>query len=227
MVSTVHSLHKLFGLGLILALTGCNAVTEDARRTLEYAFAKTPDVELSAEELREFPYTALYVNQDGSPQSLVVLGYIDGEGEDAEFSWISADRETLVTRHGRVIRTLDLHTNLLAISALDSDPLRCIVTHPGDCLRTWQRDMDFAVGERRFTRRASSVFEVVGPTRIQLPEGETQVVHVRERVSIALTDKSFMNEFWIEDDGHVVKSRQRILFNEPSFTLTQAKWVGR
>lgn len=212
---------------LVVGLSACTAVTEDARRTLEYAFTDNEDVVLSDQELQEFPYTALYVNQEGSPQSLVVLGYIDGEDDAANYSWVSADNETLVTRRGRVVRTLDLHNNLLATSDLASDPLRCIVTRPDECLRTWQRDLDFEVDGRRFTRQASSVFKVEGETTLQLPAGEAEVTHVREIVDIALSDASFENEFWIEEDGHVVKSRQRILFNEPSFTLTQAKWVGR
>lgn len=220
-------LSRLFIVTVVLGLSACTAVTEDARRTLEYAFADEKGFELSSEELREFPYTALYVNQDGSPQSLVVLGYVDGEGDDANFSWVSQDEETLVTRGGRVIRTLDLHNNLQATSDLASDPLRCIVTRPEECLRTWQRELDFEVDGRHFTRLASSIFKVEGETTLQLPAGEVDVVHVREIVDIELTDESFENEFWIEEDGHVVKSRQRILFNEPSFTLTQAKWVGR
>ncbi|MGX5913538.1 YjbF family lipoprotein [Aliidiomarina sp. Khilg15.8] len=223
----MHSLKKILALGAVLTLTACNAVTDDAKRTLEYAFEKRPDVELSAQELEEFPYTALYVNQDGSPRSLVVLGYADSDGGTEVLSWISSDRETLVTRHGRVVRTVDLHTNLLATSDVDSDPLRCIVTNPESCLRSWQRALDFEVEGKRFSRLASSTFKVLGPTTINLPAGETDVVHVREVVDVNLTDKSFVNDFWIENDGHVVKSRQHILFNEPSFTLTQAKWVGR
>lgn len=211
----------------MLALTACNAVTDDAKRTLEYAFKDRPNVELSAQELEEFPYTALYVNQEGSPRSLVVLGYADGEADAEKLSWVSSDQETLVTRRGRLVRTVDLHNNLLATSDLGSDPLRCIVTDPESCLRTWQRELDFEVGDRRFTRLASSTFKILGPTTIELPSGAADVVHVHETVNVELTDNSFVNEFWIEKDGHVVKSRQKVLFNEPSFTLTQAKWVGR
>lgn len=214
--------------GLLLSLTACNAVTGEARRTIEYMFTKTPDYEMTAEEISEFPYTALYMNQEGSPQSLVVLGYVDGEKPAQNFSWVSEDRETIVTRQGRVIRTEGLHANLTGLSDLSADPLLCVVTSPADCDMSWTRNQDFNLRDgTHLSRRVHSEFEVDGEQRLILPAGEVEVTLVREHVEIELEKLRYVNEFWIEADGHVVKSKQWVLYNEPRFTLTQVKWVGR
>lgn len=214
--------------GLLLSLTACNAVTGEAKRTIEYMFEKTPDYVMSAEQISEFPYTALYVNQDGSPQSLVVLGYVDGTLQAQNFSWISAERETVVTRNGRVIRTEGLHANLTGLSSIEHDPLRCVVTARSDCNLQWSRYHDFELRNgTRISRHVESRFEISGEESLLLPSGETTVTLVREHVDVAVDKQHYVNEFWIEADGHVVKSRQGVLHNEPHFTLTQVKWVGR
>ena len=211
-----------------MSLIGCNAVTGEAKRTIEYMLTKTPDYEMTAEEISEFPYTALYMNQEGSPQSLVVLGYIDGDMQTQNFSWVSQERETIVTRNGRVIRTEGLHANLTGLSDLGTDPLLCIVTSPQDCVLSWTRNQDFILRDgTSLSRRVHSEFEVADEQRLALPGGEVDVTLVREYVEIGLHKRRYVNEFWIEADGHVVKSKQWVLHNEPRFTLTQVKWVGR
>lgn len=221
---------------LCLSVVGCNAVTGEAKRTIEYIFRDIPDYELTAQEIDEFPYTALYINQEESPQSLVVLGYADSyvdENADGaavvqNFSWVSQERETIVTRQGRIIRTEGLHANLTGLSDLQADPLHCVVTSPANCDLNWTRHHDFTLRDgTRISRRVSSEFEIGGEQALSLPAGETNVTLVREHVDVELEGHRYVNEFWIEADGHVVKSKQWTLYNEPRFTLTQVKWVGR
>ncbi|RUO30128.1 YjbF family lipoprotein [Aliidiomarina sedimenti] len=207
--------------GLVTAIVGCTAVTEETRATLEYAFSKPDDVQLSADEINDFPYTALYAKWDDSAQILIVLGYIDS----GEYNWVSADRETMVTVNGRVVRTAGVDYELMAVSNLSQDPLQCVVTAPANCALSWQRQIDIGTEDSRYTRSVRSEFRILGDEVLQLPSGEYQVTRVEEHGTIG--SQKFHNTFWIEADGHVVKSRQLIVPERKLLELTQVKWVGR
>ena len=205
-------------------VTGCNAVTGEAKRTIEYLLEQSPEVNLTAEEIEAFPYTALYMNMENTSQSLVVLGYVDGDN----FSWVSGENETVVTRHGRIIRTIGLHANLTGISNLANDPLACVITEPERCPTEWERAHDFELRDgQQISRAVHSRFERGERAPLSLPGGAVTATFVREHVQVDMGKRNYVNEFWIEDDGHIVKSRQMALFNEPRFSLTQVKWVGR
>ena len=209
---------------VLTLVTGCNAVTGEAKRTIEYLSEQSPEANLTAEEIEAFPYTALYMNMENASQSLVVLGYVDGNN----FSWVSGENETVVTRHGRIIRTIGLHANLRGISNLADDPLTCVVTEPERCPTEWERVHDFELRNgQQISRAVGSRFERGERAVVNLPGGEVTATLVREHVHVDMGARNYVNEFWIEDDGHIVKSRQMTLFNEPRFSLTQVKWVGR
>lgn len=202
-------------------LAGCTAVTDEAFETIKYALATPEDAHLTEQQIEDFPYTAIYANWDDSARLLVVLGYADGN----DLSWITAERETLITRSGRVIRTVGVDTDLLAVSNLTEDPLKCVVTAE-QCSMTWERDLDIERNQQRFSRRAVSEFSVVGEENLQLPNGKNYLV-TRVEEHGQLGKQSFVNVFWLEADGHVVKSRQQVIPERAALELTQVKWVGR
>ena len=209
---------------ILTLLTGCNAVTGEAKRTIEYLLEQSPEANLTPEEIEAFPYTALYMNMENASQSLVVLGYVDGDN----FSWVSGENETVVTRHGRIIRTIGLHANLRGVSNVANDPLVCVVTDPERCPTEWEREHDFELRDgQQISRAVHSRFERGERASLTLPGGVVTATLVREHVHVAMSNRDYVNEFWVEDDGHIVKSRQMVLFDEPRFSLTQVKWVGR
>ena len=109
--------------GFLLILAGCTAVTDEVRETVEYAFKDTEDAELSAEEIDNFPYTSLYAQWQGKGRSLIVLGFVN---KPNKYHFITAEKETFVLENGRVTRTQSLDDNLLSVSNLKNDPLRCL-----------------------------------------------------------------------------------------------------
>lgn len=201
-------------------LSGCTAVTDEAYETLKYAFASTPDAQLTDEQIEQFPYTALYAQWEGESRILMVLGYADA----GELSWVTAENETVITRHGRVIRTAGVNTELLATSNQQADPLRCIVADSA-CPESWSRSIDIEYNGRKYSRQIESVFIIKGQENITLPVGERHVTRVEEIGYIGR--HQFTNIFWLEADGHVVKSRQHIIPERQLLELTQVKWVGR
>ncbi|RDK84015.1 UNVERIFIED_ORG: group 4 capsule polysaccharide lipoprotein GfcB/YjbF [Idiomarina abyssalis] len=203
---------------------GCTAVTDEVRETVEYAFKTQQDAELSSEEIENFPYTSLYAQWKAQPRTLIVLGFID-KPNDRHF--ITAEKETLVVRNGRVIRTQGLNRNLLAVSNLKQDPLQCIITEPNNCKTRWQRNYDYQMQEQTFSRTVASQFAVLEEQTLEMPFGKVSATLVEESGRFELSGETFTNRFWVESDGHVVKSEQQLFPNKASLTLTQVTWIGR
>ncbi|RXS43013.1 YjbF family lipoprotein [Idiomarina sp. 29L] len=214
-----------FFAGFLLILVGCTAVTDEVRETVEFAFKDIEDAELSAEEIDNFPYTSLYAQWQGKARSLIVLGFVN---KPNKYHFITAEKETFVLENGRVTRTQSLDDNLLSVSNLKNDPLRCIVTAPQSCNSTWQRAYDYQFdGGTRVSRDVKSTFTVKQQEQLAMPYGQATATLVEEVGEFVLTGERFVNRFWVEPDGHVIKSEQRIIPNKPLLNLTQVTWIGR
>lgn len=212
-------------------LTGCSAVSYDLQKTWEYALQKNQDVVLTKEQISEFPYTAMYGQVEGAPQILVVLGFIDKTGAVERLSWITGSRESVTTEYARIVSTSGLDVDLAGVSDVEKDPLRCVLelaspTH-SKCSPQWIRQIDMVGGERSGTETIISSFSVIGQETLQLPAGAKDVIRVAEKGRFVFARQAFTNEFWLEADGHVVKSRQQLMPNTKSIEMTQVKWVGR
>ena len=210
--------------GLVALTAGCTAVTEEVRATVEFAFQEKADATMTKEKIDSFPYTSLYATWEGSPRALVVLGYID-KPNDRHF--ITAEKETLVMRGGRIIRTQALNDNLVAVSNLKNDPLNCIINRPDNCDLQWARHYDYRLNSKNVSRKVNSRFTVRETDVLDLPFGQVEATLVEENGTFLLTGESFTNYFWLESDGHVVKSRQQLFPEKAPLSLTQVTWIGR
>lgn len=223
----------LVAAGLSL-LTGCTSVFSDVKTTWNYATADRTGATLSDAERAAFPYTALYVNRADAPRALVVLGYIDGDGPGSAYSWVTGDSETLVTRSGRLVGTDGLVPDLVATSNLSADPLLCFQQRQqlsAECLSSWNSVRDITTENKNYSVAASSWFEMGGRETISLPAGDVEVRKVTETLSFAESAagpaQEVTNYFWLENDGHVVKSVQHWAPHQDPLQLVQVKWVGR
>jgi len=226
-----NAVHCLPVIG-VLTLSGCTHVTEDVYATFQHHFSSAPDAELSAEEIAELPYTAIYARDGKEPQAVLILGFVDTAGEVARFNFISRSRQTLVMEHGRIVRTDRLGVTLADVTNRSEDPLRCIVTEPQVCPDSWTREADIVEPDRALSNKHStetiySSFVNNGRVELALPAETVTAWHVTESGRFEHSGKRFTNEFWLEEDGHVVKSIQHITPNHPRIELTQIKWVGR
>ncbi|MCO4322409.1 YjbF family lipoprotein [Aliidiomarina quisquiliarum] len=232
-----------FALFASLLLSGCSALTADIKKIWDVSRQKPQDVVLTAEQIAELPYTAIYARVDGGTQVLIVLGFVNQTSAVERLTWVTGGRETLVTEHNRIISTAGLAVDLAGVSNLTADPLRCILTTVNasatnaNCPTKWTRQIDIQPtyshpnykksSEPRSTDTVVSRFTVIGPETVALPSGLTQVTRVQEQGQFMFTGQAFTNEFWLAADGHVVKSRQQLTANTKPIELTQVKWVGR
>lgn len=214
----------------VFVVSGCSSVTHDLQRTWQLYFQGHEDIELSAEEIAAFPYTVQYARLGSRGQVTLVLGYIDATGLANEYHWISGDLETVVTENGRIKRLSRMGDYVvLATTNFASDPVGDMVRN-GQREAAWQRTVDYEKNGLGYSVVVASQFVASGPMALELPAGVVNVHHVVETgrfVGYSGADSRFVNEFWVEADGHVVKSRQTLAPGAEEIQLTQVKWVGR
>ena len=113
-------MRRLSALALVLLTAGCSSghsgntnysqFLEIARQSMIASFGK---VRVTREQAAAIPYASMGYTQDGGNESMLILGTDSG----SEQLWTSAARVVVVTRDGRIARTLGLGHDLSGMTA--------------------------------------------------------------------------------------------------------------
>jgi len=188
-------------------LAGCteSPVLANAAAALKFVAVGLPDTEINRELVSKIPYASLSAKIGKGPRSLLILNRYS----DEEKHWISADRAVLVTRHGRVVKTVGFPENLLGTANLSPDPVNRklhTLKKPLRFLRTVDLD-----AENYFGIPIYSVFEPLGAREIVISGITIKTYLVREKNRARTINWSFTNYYWVDAfDGYVWKSVQHI-----------------
>ncbi|EFN0251911.1 YjbF family lipoprotein, partial [Escherichia coli] len=104
---------------ICLLLQACSATTKELGNSLWDSLFGTPGVQLTDDDIQNMPYASQYMQLNGGPQLFVVLAF----AEDGQQKWVTQDQATLVTQHGRLVKTLLGGDNLIEVNNLAADPL--------------------------------------------------------------------------------------------------------
>lgn len=104
---------------ICLLLQACSATTKGLGNSLWESLFGTPGVHLTDDELQNMPYASQYMQLNDGPQLFVVLAF----DENGQQKWVTQDQATIVTQHGRIVKTLLGGDNLLEVNNLADDPL--------------------------------------------------------------------------------------------------------
>jgi hypothetical protein len=146
------------------------------------------------------PYASQYMQLNNGPQLFVVLAF----AENGQQKWVTQDQATVVTQHGRIVKTLLGGDNLLSVNNLNADPL----TKPNQIVdgASWTRTMGWTEHKQVRYATARSTFHWQGSDTLTLA-GDTTAVRVL--VEEASTDQaSWQNHFWVDSDGQIRQSEQ-------------------
>ncbi len=199
-------------LGASFLLSGCtlSPVSSAAFRALKFATLGAPDTHLTRDQITTIPYATMRAKIGKGPMSMLVLARKDSD----YLYWVSADRATLVTRHGRIVETAGFPENLRTSGALEADPVaRGLHTleSPAGFSRSVDIDLDWRHG-----LQISSVFEPLGPKQISIVGLEFKTMLVRETNDARTLNWRFYNHYWVDiEDGFVWRSRQHIARSFP------------
>ncbi|MFW0767354.1 YjbF family lipoprotein [Trabulsiella odontotermitis] len=185
---------------LCLLLQACSASTKGLGQSLWDSLFGTPGVQLTDDDIQNMPYASQYMQLNGGPQLFVVLAF----SENGQQKWVTQDQATIVTRHGRIIKTQLGGDNLLEVNNLQDDPL----TKPNQIVdgASWTRTMGWTEHKQVRYATARSEFRWEGTDTLTLAGESTQVRVLEETVS---TDQThWRNRYWIDDEGQIRQSEQ-------------------
>lgn len=216
----------------LMGISGCSQRISALNDTIKLAFIGDSDIKLTTEQVKANPYASIYVKIDDTPQAFVVLAFAEPKQtltpvrpvpEVIELKWLSADNAMLVTVNGRLVKTQSLLTgNLAAIESSEPDPI-LLGLHLSSTPKTWTRTIDWQPGYH-YGYKINSQFSFIAEEEILINDTPTQALHYSERVSVEGLNIQYQNEFWLKpDNGHVIKSRQKIAPNLPFIDITLLK----
>lgn len=216
----------LIYLTLSTLLVGCSKNAKDITDTYTSALFNNKNNEITQQTVDSIPYSSLYAKLSGSTDALLVLAYLEpGESTKTPLSkWVSADKEMVITQHGRIIKTTNLKSgNLLSLRSNKTDPLTQGL-HLESTPHQWTFMLSWQPGYH-LNYEAHSSFSIHGHKLKTLPNGAQQdLLYITEYVSIPMIDQHYVNEYWLSPvNGAVISTTQQLAPNLPSMSLTVAK----
>jgi len=160
---------------------------------------------ITREQAAAIPYASLGYRIDDGNQGLLVLATDSG----GDLLWTSAAHVVIVTRDGRIIRTVGLGQDLSNTTSRDQSGL----PPPAAAVRTpfsSTRLEDFA-DLSLYGVQVSCRAKLVGGQNIKILGQAIATSRVDEACSSRNPDWSFTNSFWVDkDSGFVWRSRQQV-----------------
>lgn len=205
----------LLALTVSVLFAGCstvnNGIGEYAHVLVQRHRIRLP----SAQTVAANPYPQLYVRTpDG--QATLVLGNVDGQRED----WYGHGNVVVFLRHGQVIKTTGLATNLHGLLEPSDNAFARGLQHLSGPV-TYTRYEDWP--DYRYGIPVTAQLDPVGTTQITILGVRHNVLHVRETLSSRVTHYRAVNQYWVDtSDGLIWKSIQHVAPGE-SIVLIQLK----
>ena len=210
-----RALARLMGAGLALLAAGCSSGSSGSSGNTNYSqfyhilrqslSASFGNVRVTREQAAAIPYATLGYSVDGGNQTVLILA-TDNGGEQL---WTSPAHVVIVTRDGRIIRTLGLGHDLSSLTTRDtSAPVA-----PASAIRapfTSTRLEDFPeLG--LYSAIVSCRAHAVGRQTIKVLGQAISTIRVDEACQCHKPDWSFVDSFWVDtDNGLVWRSRQHV-----------------
>ena len=162
-------------------------------------------IRVTREQAAAIPYASLGITVDGGNQGLLVLATDSG----GDLLWTSAAHVVIVTRDGRIVRTVGLSRNLSNVTSRDQSglpPLSAAVRGPFSSTRL-EDFPDLGL----YGTRLSCQARLGGRQSIKILGQTIATLRVEETCNSQDPDWSFTDSFWVDkDSGFVWKSRQHV-----------------
>ena len=219
-------------LTLFLTVTGCSNTFKHVGGMLKQSIVGLPDDNIPAAEIDNSPYSSIYARINNSHNVYVLLALVEApqtfpattiQAQNAELKWISSDAGMLVTRHGRLLKTVNFfYGDRINISSEQIDPLM-LGLHLNSTPLQWTSTIDWQPGYH-INYEQRSTFSFVSDETITINEKPLTLKKFNEHVVVPHIDIEYDNQFWIDaSNGMVIKSNQKIAPNLPYIEITLLK----
>jgi hypothetical protein len=172
------------------------------RESLSASFGK---IRVTRDQAASVAYASMGYSLDGGNQAMLILATDNG----GELLWTSSAHVVIVTREGRIVRTLGLDHDLSGLSTRNNSPAPA----PAAAIQapfTTTRLEDFP--ELGFYGvEVSCRAAVIGRQSIKILGQAVPTVRVDESCRSSRPEWSFTDNFWVDaDNGLVWRSRQHV-----------------
>ena len=218
---SAYSRRGLLAGAAALTLGGCGTsvpVFGDAATTARNIILGPPETPIPRATVTTLPYATITAKVGNLPRGLLGLVRVEG----ADLHWASSNRVALVTRRGRLIKTVGLPQDLRDMRVTGEDPL---TQAPHQLSRPTQyvRQLDLAHPDF-YELMVDSELSLVGPRKITILEIEFDTILLVERNSARTLRWRFENQFWVDPvDGFVWRSLQHVGREIPELVIEVAK----
>lgn len=195
----------VFMIVVCLLMTACSQSQKGIGETFKVGLFGTPDVELTAEQVHDIPYASIYARINDGSQIFLVLAY----AENGNLKWLTRDKAMLVTRNGRLVKTLGLPDNLLEVTNLASDPL--IQANRIVDGTQWTRIQSWTEGQQLRSATLSSRFSLAGMETVTVLNAPHAYRVINEDVTVTEMNIHYQNRFWIEPATGAVRKTQQFI----------------
>ncbi len=192
-------------ISLIALTNGCSQRSLNLASSVNEGVLGFQDIKKTKQEILEIPYASMYARINNGHQVFLVLALVDINPQTGlqQLKWLSADRAMIVTENGRITKTLNLpHHNLsginnpISLSANTSNYL-----NNQTMIYDWQPDYNF--GQVAVVRH-----ENIRKEHVASAIWTRSTTLIEETLEFPSLSKSFSNLFWIDENDHVIKSKQ-------------------
>ena len=179
---------------MALALPGCSTLGRGYVDTVRTLLKPPPDVALTNDQIRQRPYSSIYLRFGANPRAVATLALI----ENGQEKWVTADRNMLVTQNGRLMATQGFNIGPRYTGNLRADPLRRQLTEISAQTR-WIRTMDWVVDAQELSNyQVTSTYSVYPNMPITIAGTARTLTKVIEHSQIPALNVNFDNEFWFD-----------------------------
>jgi len=182
---------------LSMLLFGCADNNMDSYQQLKFIFSGNEAIAISPETINKLPYASAFVTVDDRPRIFVVLAF----AENNRLSWVSSDRGMIVTKHGRITKTLKLYNDLDYFADTMIDPLSQSSITSGaqfSFSAEWEKD-------RRSGRSMHSVFRQLVDENLDI-NGTIIATSLYEEIVQSIKDgQTWKNYYWLDKKSGLIR----------------------
>ncbi|MCE0493798.1 YjbF family lipoprotein [Vibrio salinus] len=219
----IRYLYFIFSLWLLLCLSGCSQNTQDLSDTMKSAFIGPIDTNISPTKIYTIPYASMLTRLGDNPEALLILTWVEGKSSPHTLKWLSASKELIATKSGRVIKTVNLKAgNLISLRSSRPDPLSLNLTK-ANTPKEWHYQISWQPGYHS-NYQAISKFMVKDIEEKEILTKAKSLLHVVEQVTIPALNSTYQNDYWLNpQNGHVEISKQYLFPGSKKIMLSIAK----
>ena len=223
--SLLTRLNNFFYLLIILLLTSCASLSGDklapsftyAYDAVKNALFGYPDLNITREIIEDIPYASALLKIGKGTQGLVILSTV----ENNNYAWVSKDNVYIVTRDGRIIRSLNLLNNLTNITSINQS-FEDLITKPNSVTEYYSY---YSFEDPLLLNlKVNVLITNKGLQEIEILGKSMKLILIEESITSELIGWKAKNKFWVDPDNYFVwKSIQNISPKLPEFIVEVTK----